>query len=89
MIQYEVAFTARAAAARAALLDLEGDGWMTSSARDLVRIAAFAGFDVQELKLRVALSTSPDRMVNAASVDRVMGEMWAEFPAVENQKIGA
>lgn len=60
-----------------------GDGWMTRSARDTVRIAAFAGFDVDVLVRRVALSTvrNRGRLINAASVERVMGEMTDEFDA--------
>lgn len=68
-------FSERAKAARLAVMDDFGDGWMTKGARDMIRIAAFAGFDVHELKRRVALSTNPSRLVNAGSVERVMGEM--------------
>lgn len=68
-------FERRAAIARGAITADFGEGWMTSSARDMVRIAAFAGFDVQALVQRVAMTANPNRMTNAATVDRVMGEM--------------
>lgn len=57
-----------------------GDGWMSRNAQDMVRIAAFAGFDTDALVRRVAFATvkNTGRTINAASVERVMGEMADE-----------
>lgn len=50
--------------------------WLSRSAQDMVRIAAFAGFDIDALLRRVATSTPVrGRVVNVNAVLRVMGEM--------------
>jgi len=46
-------FEERAAAACAIPQDY-GMGWMTRPARDMCRIAAFAGFDMRDLTIRLA-----------------------------------
>lgn len=56
-----------------------GDGWMSRNARDMIVIAAFAGFDRAEVVRRVALRSHPGRTTNAATVERVMAEMDAEW----------
>lgn len=73
-------FDRRAAIARGAISADFGEGWMTSGARDMIRIAAFAGFDIPELVKRVAFATKHDGMTGVRLVDRVMGEMSDEFP---------
>lgn len=73
-------FARRAQIARGAVAADFGEGWMTPGARDMVRIAAFAGFDVPDLVKRVALATKHDGMTGVRLVDRVMGEMADEFP---------
>ena len=62
-----------------------GDGWMSRNAQDMVRIAAFAGFDTDTLVRRVAFATvgNRGRTINAASVERVMEQMEAEQDAAE------
>lgn len=65
-----------------------GDGWMSSSARDMIRIAGFAGFDVAQLKLRVAKSSNPNRSVNTATVERVMAELATEWDAAHTGSDG-
>lgn len=53
-----------------------GDGWMTSSARDLAKIAVcLAGFDGKELARRLARVRMRGSRINAATVDRVLGQM--------------
>jgi hypothetical protein len=55
-----------------------GDGWLTSSARDLVKIAVcLAGFDAQDLANRLARTKSRGQRLNAATVERVLAEMRA------------
>lgn len=76
-------FARRAEIARGAIRADFGEGWMTGGARDMVRIAAFAGFDIPELVKRVAMTANPDRMTNARTVDRVMDEMFREFEGEE------
>lgn len=71
-------FERRAAIASGAIRADFGEGWMTSAARDMIRMAAFAGFDVQDLVKRVAMTANPDRTTNAATIGRVMDEMYAE-----------
>lgn len=78
-------FDRRAEIARGAVPGDFGEGWMTATARDTVRIAAFAGFDVPELVRRIAVASDPDRMTNAGTVERVMGDMEAEA----NQRLAA
>jgi hypothetical protein len=68
----------RIAAARAVPGNL-GDGWMSRNARDMVVIAAFAGFDRAEAVRRVALRSNPSRTTNAATVERVLDEMHTEW----------
>jgi hypothetical protein len=72
-------FDRRAAVARGAIRADFGEGWMTSGARDMIRIAAFAGFDIPELVKRVAMATKHDGMTGVRLVDRIMGEMEDEF----------
>ena len=56
-----------------------GEGWMTTSARDLAKIAvALAGFDGAELAKRLAKVKSRGCRLNAATVERVLGEMRRE-----------
>jgi hypothetical protein len=72
-------FERRAAIARGAVPGDFGEGWMTSGARDMVRIAAFAGFDIPTLVQRVAVATKHDGMTGPRLVERIMGEMDAEI----------
>ena len=61
-------FEARAARARG-VSDSYGQGWMSRLARDMVIVAAFAGFDLYELTLRLArlkLQVVQERHVLAA-----------------------
>lgn len=76
-------FERRAAIARGAIRADFGEGWMTSGARDMVRIAAFAGFDVPELVKRVAFATRHTGMTGVRLVERVMGEMEDEAEVAE------
>lgn len=76
-------FERRAAVARGAIRADFGEGWMTTGARDMVRIAAFAGFDIPELVRRVAIATKHDGMTGPRLVERIMGEMDAEVPRPE------
>ena len=46
-------FHERAALARALPKDF-GEGWMSKQAQDMMHIAAFAGFDMQDLTRRLA-----------------------------------
>lgn len=56
-----------------------GDGWLTKSASDLVRIAVvLAGFDRRELIPRLARVRSRGTLLNARTVERVMGEISDE-----------
>jgi hypothetical protein len=55
------------------------DVW-SGPARDMLRIAAFAGFDVQTI-MRVCFSLSRANRINAATVERAMG-LYCE--AVDN-----
>jgi hypothetical protein len=56
-----------------------GKGWMTQAARDLARVAAgFGGYDTRELARRLTRAGSAKRMLNAATVERVLDEMYAE-----------
>ena len=56
-----------------------GDGWLTKSAQDLVRIAVvFAGFDQAELVRRIATAPICGEFTNRATVLRIMGGMNAE-----------
>lgn len=72
-------FDRRAAIARGAVRADFGEGWMTTGARDMVRIAAFAGFDVPALVQRVAMASAHrDGMTGPRLVERVMDEMYAE-----------
>lgn len=71
-------FERRAAIARGAIRADFGEGWMTTGARDMVRIAAFAGFDVPELVKRVAMATKHGGNTGPRLVERVMGEMEDE-----------
>ena len=58
-----------------------GDGWMTTSARDLAKIAvAIAGFDASDLARRLAFVRSRGR-INAGTVERILGEMSADLDA--------
>lgn len=72
-------FERRAAIARGAVNGDFGEGWMTTGAKDMIRIAAFAGFDIPDLVKRVALATKHDGMTGPRLVERVMGEMTDEF----------
>jgi hypothetical protein len=55
-----------------------GKGWMTQGARDLARVAAgWGGYDARELARRLTLAGSAKRMMNAATVSRVLDEMYA------------
>ena len=74
-------FERRAAIARGAVPGDFGEGWMTTGARDMVRIAAFAGFDIPTLVKRVALATKHDGYTGPRLVERVMGEMTDEYDA--------
>ena len=56
---------------------------MTPGARDMIRIAAFAGFDVPELVKRVAFATKHNGMTGVRLVERVMGEIEDEADATE------
>jgi hypothetical protein len=58
-----------------------GDGWLSKSAVDMIRVAAFAGFDIAELTRKVAIGSDPSRITNTATVERVMSEMLADFDA--------
>ena len=54
-----------------------GKGWMTQGARDLARVAAgWGGYDARELARRLTLAGSAKRMMNAATVERVLEEMY-------------
>jgi hypothetical protein len=55
-----------------------GKGWMTKSARDLLRIAAIADFDTKELCLRLAKVKPRGENINARTVERIMAEMAKE-----------
>lgn len=53
-----------------------GQGWMTKSARDLVKIAVYvAGVDAKVLISRLARAGERGANINAATVQRVLGEM--------------
>jgi hypothetical protein len=71
-------FERRAAIARNAISADFGEGWMSKAARDMVRIAAFAGFDVKDLVHRVAKTADPNRTTNVATIERVMAEILKE-----------
>lgn len=77
--EFETEFERRAEIARGAVPGDFGEGWMTSGARDMVRIAAFAGFDIPTLVQRVAIATKHDGMTGPRLVERVMGEMQDEI----------
>ena len=72
-------FERRAEIARGAVPGDFGEGWMTTGARDMVRIAAFAGFDIPTLVQRVAIATKHDGMTGPRLVERIMGEMDDEI----------
>lgn len=56
-----------------------GDGWLSANAADLIRIAVtFGGFPKQETVRRVALAGDPTRKTNAATVCRVLQELYDE-----------
>jgi len=75
------------ALARSGLLpDDFGDGWMTGNARDLMRIGLIAGFDAGVLARRLARAGKPGRMLNAATVERVLGEMDAHIDSSGSDK---
>lgn len=67
-----------------------GEGWMTGGARDMLRIAAIANFDIKELVTRLAwIGTQAKRkgsLINAATVERVMGEMYDEWNAKHKEE---
>ena len=68
-------FARRARLARAISKDF-GQGWMSRNARDMVRVAAFAGFDVQALTVHIATTQRDShRQVNIATVLRCMQEI--------------
>ncbi|KQP62994.1 hypothetical protein [Nocardioides sp. Leaf285] len=73
------AFDLRAACARLALRPEAGDGWLSANARDMIRIAAFAGFDPDEVLRRVAMRAHPERDVNVRTVEAVLDEMDGEI----------
>lgn len=68
-------FERRAAMARKPTLS--PDVW-TKPAADMIRIAAFAGFDVQRLIVECLKGNCGNR-VNIRTVERIMGEMESEF----------
>jgi len=53
-----------------------GEGWLTRGARDQVRIALFAGFDLQDLMPYLLEASRRSRgLVNAGTVRRIMQEL--------------
>lgn len=68
----------RVEAASSAAPEGWGEGWSSAAARDMIRIAAFAGFDPAEVRRRVVRAGRPGRAINAATVERVMAEMQTE-----------
>lgn len=57
-----------------------GKGWMTASARDLVKISvAFGGFDRKELARRLALVRGRGDKINTRTVESVLQKMRAEW----------
>ncbi len=70
-------FEARAAMARA-LPPNFGEGWLSRPARDMVRMAAFAGFDVSALVRRLAglkLRVVQERHVLSAMDEMSKGQL--------------
>jgi hypothetical protein len=68
-------FRRRVARARSLPSDW-GEGWLTRSARDQVRIALFAGFLIEDLMPRLLEASRRSRgLVNAGTVRRIMQEL--------------
>ena len=78
--QMEAEFKSRSELVNSALSPDFGDGWMSQNARDMLRIAIFAGFDpkvmIRQLILRSA--KRPKSSLNERSVLAVMGELTNE-----------
>lgn len=67
-------FAARAVMAREPILS---DDVFSKPAQDMIRIAAFAGFDTKDLMVRCFKSSTSSK-INVATVERIMGEMSNE-----------
>lgn len=53
-----------------------GLGWMSENARNLMKIAVYlGGFDPVTLAQALIRASKPGRILNCASVDRVLGEI--------------
>ena len=72
----------RIATARAVRISL--DVW-TRGAHDMIRIAAFAGFDMTDLMRRCFVRTArrDTSKINIRTVETIMGEMDAEFKSAD------
>ena len=73
-------FERRALVVRESLPRDFGDGWMSQAAKDMLRIAIFAGFNTQQLVQQLVMRSArnPHRKVNVRTVEAVLDELGGE-----------